>query len=283
MDLVPDNNARNGYLAVQAGHPDAQPLPGLRIGFCRGVAADLRRGPRPRPGAPDFGGIAEAFNNPLQTIRDDFGTLRLDHIFSQKDTLSAIYTIDDSADFTPTSTNAYSTDVESLREQVASLEETHVFSPTLVNTARVGFSRAGYFFTGEPTPGTPAADLPGFLAGDPIGALVVGGSAASNPTAQLSLAGSNNGSNLRVARNLFTYEDQLVVHLWPPSVHFRRMVPASAVQRTSGAEPIRTSHLHQSANASARNHWHPVVRSHADAARLAVALWRAVRSRTSSA
>src|SRR5208283_4839009 len=86
---------------------------------------------------------------------------------------------------------------------------THVFSPNLLNTARAGFSRAGYFFTGEPTPGTPAASLPGFLAGDPIGALVIGGSAASNPTAQLSLAGSNNGSNLHLARNLFTYEDRV--------------------------------------------------------------------------
>ena len=38
---------------------------------------------------------------------------------------------------------------------------------------------------------------------------MVGGSAASNPTAQLSLAGSNNGSNLDVARNLFTYEDRV--------------------------------------------------------------------------
>ncbi|MGH9613015.1 MAG: carboxypeptidase regulatory-like domain-containing protein, partial [Bryobacteraceae bacterium] len=125
------------------------------------------------------------------------------------DFLNATYTIDDSADFTPTSTNLYSTDVESLREQVTSIEETHVFSPTLLNTARIGYSRAGYFFTGEPTPDTPAAALPGFLEGDPIGAIVVGGSAASNPTAQLSLAGSNNGSNLRVARNLFTYEDRV--------------------------------------------------------------------------
>src|SRR5208283_1242716 len=71
------------------------------------------------------------------------------------------------------------------------------------------FSRAGYFFTGEPTPGSPAASLPGFLAGLPLGAIVVGGSAASNPTAQLSLAGSNNGSNLDIARNLFTYEDRV--------------------------------------------------------------------------
>ncbi len=172
-----------------------------------GVSSLINLWPAPSPGAPDFGGIAEAFNNPLQTIRDDFGTVRMDHIFSASDSLSAVYTIDDSADFTPTSTNAYSTDVTSLREQVASLEETHVFSPEWLNTARIGFSRAGYFFTGEPTPGTPAASLPGFLAGDPIGAAVVGGSAASNPTAQLSLAGSNNGSNLDVARNLFTYED----------------------------------------------------------------------------
>ena len=120
-----------------------------------------------------------------------------------------VYTVDDSADLTPTSTNEYSTDVESLREQVASAEETHIFSANLLNTARVGFSRAGYFFTGEPTPGTPAAGLPGFLTGLQLGALVIGGSAASNPTAQLSLAGSNNGSNLDVARNLFTYEDRV--------------------------------------------------------------------------
>ena len=208
VDLVPDTNARNGYLPCKLVTPRPNPCPRSGLAFV-GVSPLVSAWPAPTPGALDFGGIAEVFNNPLQTIRDDFGTLRLDHVFSQKDTLSAIYTIDDSADLTPTSTNLYSTDVESLREQVASLDETHVFSPALVNTARVGFSRAGYFFTGEPTPGTPAADLPGFLSGHPIGALVIGGSAASNPTAQLSLAGSNNGSNLRVARNLFTYEDQV--------------------------------------------------------------------------
>ncbi len=89
------------------------------------------------------------------------------------------------------------------------MAETHVFSPALLNQATVGYSRAAYFFTGEPTPGTPAASLHGFLSGDPVGAIVVGGSAASNPTAQLGLAGSNNGSNLRVNRNLFTYEDRV--------------------------------------------------------------------------
>jgi len=165
--------------------------------------------PTPLPSAQDFSGISQFFSSPLQTISEDFGTARFDHIFSQRDSLAAVYTADDGRDLTATPLNPFSSDILTLREQVLSLEETHIFSPSLLNTARIGFSRAGYFFTGEPTPGTPAANVPGLLVGHPVGAVVVGGSAASNPQAQLGLAGSNNGSNLHIARNLFTYEDRL--------------------------------------------------------------------------
>src|SRR5580692_2148322 len=189
--FVPDGASR------AAAVPSVQPL--------------LNLWPIAPAGAPDFNGIAEAFSSPLQTIREDFGTLRVDHIFSQKDSLAGVYTIDDGSDFTATPANPYSADVLTLREQVFSLEETHIFSPSLLNTARVGYSRAGYFFSGEPTPGTPAASVPGFLTGLPVGAVVVGGSAASNPQAQLGLAGSNNGSNLRIHRNLFTFEDRVTL------------------------------------------------------------------------
>jgi Carboxypeptidase regulatory-like domain len=208
VDLVPDAQARAGFLPCKIVTPVPNPCPASGLAFV-GVSPLINAWPAPTPGASDFGGISEAFNNPLQTIRDNFGTVRLDHNFSEHDLLNAVYTVDDSADFTPTSTNLYSTDVDSLREQVASIEETHVFSSTLLNTFRAGYSRAGYFFTGEPTPNTPAASLPGFLVGLPVGAIVVGGSAASNPAAQVSLAGSNNGSNLHIARNLFTYEDRV--------------------------------------------------------------------------
>ena len=159
-------------------------------------------------GAPDFNGIAEVFSSPLQTIREDFGTARLDHIFSSKDTISAVYTIDDGGSVTATPADPFSSDILNLREQVLSLDETHIFSSNWLNTARIGYTRAGYFFLGEPTPGTPAATVPGFLTGDPVGAVVVGGSAASNPQASIGLAGSNNGSNLHIARNLYTYEDR---------------------------------------------------------------------------
>ena len=167
-------------------------------------------------------GIQQYLSSPLQIIREDFGTARLDHTFSIRDSASAIYTIDDSYSNTATVLDPFSTDLITLREQVFSLQEDHVFSQGMVNTARFGFSRAGYFFTGEPTPGTPAASTSGFLAGLPIGAVVVGGSQASNPQTQIGLAGSNNGSNLHVARNLFTFTDQVSAthgrHQWTAGI-----------------------------------------------------------------
>ncbi len=51
--------------------------------------------------------------------------------------------------------------------------------------------------------------MPTFISGLPVGVAVVGGSSASNPAATISLNGSNNGSNLHVARNLYTYEDRV--------------------------------------------------------------------------
>jgi Carboxypeptidase regulatory-like domain len=192
--------------------PDAQ----SRLDSSATIQPLLNLWPTAPAGAPDFkvsgqDGVAEVFLSPLQTIREDFGTARADRVFSTKDSMTAVYTADDSGSITATPANAYSTDLVNLREQVVSLEETHVFSPNVVNTTRIGFSRAGYFFTGEPTPGTPAATVPGFLSGLPVGAVVVGGSQASNPQAQLGLAGSNNGSNLHIARNLYTYTDQVAL------------------------------------------------------------------------
>src|SRR3984957_10469399 len=47
------------------------------------------------------GGIAEAFSNPPQHVREDFGTTRVDDNLSQKDLLFAVYTVDDSNATTP--------------------------------------------------------------------------------------------------------------------------------------------------------------------------------------
>src|SRR5579863_3447830 len=90
VDLVPDTNARNGLLPCKIVSPAPNPCPSsglVNVGVASSVAPLLALWPAQSPNAPDFGGIAEAFNSPLQTIRDDFGTTRLDHVFSEKDTV----------------------------------------------------------------------------------------------------------------------------------------------------------------------------------------------------
>ncbi len=197
VTLVPNDAARNGN------------LPGAN-----GTVSHIKVAPEvatllslwPVANGPDLGGgIAEAFNHPSQSIREDFGTTRLDYNWSNKDTLFGVYTVDDSVDNTPT-VNPLSSVFEMLREQVASLQEQHVFSPTVLNTARFGFSRAGYFFTG-----TTPVNLPGWVQGAPVGAVVIGGGTALNGASQISLAGTNAGSNLSAVRNLFTYDDHIAI------------------------------------------------------------------------
>ncbi|HET8924835.1 MAG TPA: carboxypeptidase regulatory-like domain-containing protein [Candidatus Acidoferrum sp.] len=249
--LVPDDNARKGMLPCQLVTPRPNPCtsstPLVNVGLAPGVAPLLNLWPAAGPNAPDFGGIAELFSSPLQTIREDFGTARLDHIFSQKDSLAGIYTVDDGDDFTATPFDPFGADIVTLREQVFSLEETHVFSPSLLNTARIGFSRAGYFFTGEPTPGTLAASVPGFLLGRRVGAVVVGGSASSNPQASIGRAGSNNGSNLRIHRNLYTYEDRVT---WTRGRH--QLSFGAWLQRFQSNETIALSQFGQATFTSLR-------------------------------
>lgn len=193
VTLVPNNYARAGIL------PNGQHI------VVDPVAAQLLSlWPVQSPNSPlDSGGIAEAFSSPKQIIREDFAAARLDQVISERDSLAGSYTVDDSADHTPTA-NPLALDIESLREQVASLRETHTFSADLVNTASAGFSRASYFYTGEPAVGAPS-----FISGRPVGAVVIGGSATPNTASSITMAGSNNGSNLFATRNLFTYQDQI--------------------------------------------------------------------------
>jgi hypothetical protein len=197
VTLVPDNAARQGYLPDVNGKL-------TYVGVAPSVVDLLSLWPV-QNGPELGGGIAKSFNSPLQKIREDFGTARFDYNVGQFDTFSSVYTIDDSDADTPSS-NPLSGIVESLREQVISLQEQHVISAAMLNTARFGFSRASYFFTGQ----TPV-NIPGWVTGKPIGAIVIGGGTALNGASQLSGAGTNAGSNLRTARNLYTFEDRIAI------------------------------------------------------------------------
>ena len=207
VTLVPDTNARLGYL------PNAKTGALTKVALGNGVAPlfslwPVQNGPELLDPTTGFNtGIAEAFSNPVQHIREDFGTARFDVNLSANDLLFAVYTVDDSTANTPTQ-NPLSIIDESLREQVASMQEQHVFSPRLLNTARVGFSRASFFFLGSSTP-LAGADITSWVAGRPIGAIVISGSTASNGASQVTGAGANVGSNNSTTRNLFTLDDHI--------------------------------------------------------------------------
>ena len=184
VTLVPDNASRATAVA------SVQPLLSLW----------------PVQNGPELGGgIAIFYNNPKQAIREDFGTSRVDHNFSDFDSLAGVYTVDDSTAHTP-STNPLSLVNLAVRNQVTSLSESHIFSPRVVNKLTLGFSRASFYFTGV----TPV-DIPGFVAGDPIGTVTIGGSTALNSSSAISPAGTNSTSNLRSTRNLFTLTDQVLI------------------------------------------------------------------------
>ena len=161
----------------------------------------------PIANGPDIGGgLALAYSNPSQHINEQFATSRFDANISKNDLLFAVYTIDDSTAHSPTANPLAYID-ESLREQVASVQEQHVFSSRLLNTARIGYSRASFYFIGGTTPLNGAA-VPGFVTGRPVGAIVVAGSTASNGASLLS-GGANVGSNNAVSRNIYTADDHI--------------------------------------------------------------------------
>lgn len=189
LSLVPDNTSRaKAVLSI---------LPLLSLW-------PVANGPELLTSTGEPSGIAEAFSNPNQRIREDFGTARVDQIFSDRDSLAVVYTADDSEAHSPANNPITQVDV-ALREQVASLSETHIFSPSLLNKATFGYSRGAFYFNS----GTTVA-LPGWIHdGQPVGAVVVGGGTTLNGASQITNGGSNAGSNLRAARNLYSVADEV--------------------------------------------------------------------------
>jgi hypothetical protein len=204
VTFVPDNEARLGFLPNSKGIETATTLNPAVVPLFN--LWPVQNGPELlNNGLPT--GIAEAFSSPTQHIREDFGTTRLDANLTPNDLLFAVYTIDDSTANTPTQ-DPYSVVQEDLREQVLSLQEQHVFSPRLLNTARLGFSRASFYFLGS-VPSNIQATSSTFVPGSPTGAIVISGSTASNGASSITTAGANVGANNAIARNLYTFDDHI--------------------------------------------------------------------------
>jgi hypothetical protein len=202
VSVVPDDEARQGLLPNAAGV--YKPVSKLNPAMLNYMQL------WPAPNGPELtvgglpSGTAIAYYNPRQKVREDFGTLRTDYLFSERDTFSANYTIDDGDSLIPQVDPLFGS-YETLRNQVASLEETHIFSPNILNTFRAGFSRGAFSYDSTLLATFPAST--DFVTGLSPGGIVIGGGVTTTTGGSITSAGPNNASNVWDHRNLFTYTD----------------------------------------------------------------------------
>ena len=148
-------------------------------------------------------GVGLSYNNPRQSIREDFGTLRSDYVKSDRDTISAAYTLDDGANLLPLADPLFGSNV-TLRSQVASLQETHIFSPTVLNTFTAGFSRAAFNYDSFPLTTFPASLS--FVTGVQPGGITIGGGVTTTGGGSITAAGAQQcGQCVESAQSIYLH------------------------------------------------------------------------------
>ena len=231
VSVVPDANARLGILPNAAtgvlgtvANLNTKILPYAQS-FWPAVNGLELLVPSTTTGALINSGTAQSFNNPAQSIHENFGTMRADYAINDRDSLSAAYTIDDGNSVIPLSDPLFASGI-GLRAQVASLRETYIFSPRVLNTFTAGFSRAAFNLDSLPL-ATFAAAATDFVTGKGPGGIVIGGGSSTTNVSAITSAGPNGAAGVWNRRNLLTYSDtvQMVrgIHQISAGVWFQRM------------------------------------------------------------
>ena len=164
---VPNANARQGILPTSMVKVNPAIQPFLNTLF-------------PFPNGRDLGGgIGQYLFSLPQPTNEYFGQGRVDHRFSNRNSLFGRYTIDNGhINRPPLIKVPVATTKERSRNQYVTLEDQHVFSPKLVNTLRAGFSRSDHESVNQRTLNTPA-DLT-WIPGQPLGYLTIAGVATED-------------------------------------------------------------------------------------------------------
>ena len=185
VDNVPSLNARNGILCDFTNSTDCSTTinPGANAAvqpylnfFPKPNGPVQCAGPSGNPCVPGAGDTALYIFGGSQITNENYFSTRIDHHFSEKDNLSGSYMFDNS----PSSQNDEFKNkllLNRARRQLVTLEENHVFSGSLGNSFRVGYSRV---FAAAPAGSTAINPLAantslGFLPGDTAGVINVPG------------------------------------------------------------------------------------------------------------
>src|SRR6266581_3364912 len=137
-------------------------------------------------------GTAYNYNSGVQKIHENFAMGRMDYVISAKDSLFGNYTFSDGQRDQP-QPDTYYTMYVPLRNQTFGLQETHVFSPTVVNSATLGWVRPSAASVTKPNgtgPEVPASLV--YLPGGNPGQIVIGGGATTVSPSSVTPAPGNN-------------------------------------------------------------------------------------------
>ena len=161
----------------------------------------------PAIGAPNAGATGYSYPS-TDFTHENYGQMRVDHNFSSSDSAFARYTIEDDdldnngASVLPTSASTaypqYRTTGGS-RNQYLSIVENHIFSPVLLNTARLSGSRTYYKLRDEYTENLIGPQF-SLAAGYPTGRIFVGGLSSFSPGQNFPAVGT---------QGIFTFSDDV--------------------------------------------------------------------------
>ncbi len=207
VSVVPDTQVRTGLFPNAAGvYTPVAKLDPTMLGYFSYWPA--QNGPELLVnGLPS--GTAFSYNAPKQSINEYFSTIRTDYNISDRDTLSAMSTLDTGNSLIPGADPLFAGATD-LSMYVGSLQETHIFSPNILNTFRAGFSRAEYDLNSALLATFPA-NLDFVSGAASPGGIVVNGGVTTTGLSGITSAGPNNASNVWNRRNLFTYTDGLQI------------------------------------------------------------------------
>jgi hypothetical protein len=177
--IVPDSNARNGFLPCKNVTPAPNPCPasGLaNVGVNSAIQPYLPI--FPAPNGQNFGnGTAQFLGLTTQTLTENYFAGRVDYNLSSRDAFFARYLLDDSNYANPSNVlGVYSVGAQE-RNQLFTMQETRTISATKLNQFRFSFFRNRPLFSNNGTPPGPLQ----FVSGLP-GQLSVGGLTSISPS-----------------------------------------------------------------------------------------------------
>ena len=130
---------------------------------------------------PNLPGTSQYSVNNINPTDVDYGQIRVDHNFSEKDSMFGRYTTQAGRSQTAGTYTGLASTLKG-RDQFTTLSENHIFSATVLNTARASYSRSP-ILSGVLYPAALAAAPYEFVAGQIMGNPSIGGISAYSPTA----------------------------------------------------------------------------------------------------